>query len=123
LSKHPAVVAEGAEQAVAALRDTRFKPSAGLLDNTPITTGRYIAHIAVPCRGLEEAARWYAEVLEAQHLQLRRRPATGMSPGAACDRAAVRFPDSAHEHQTFMVVDPSGNVVEFKCYVRPECCY
>jgi len=63
LSKHPAVVAEGAEQAVAAQRDTRFKPTAGLLDNTPITTGRYIAHIAVPCRDLEEAARWYAEVL------------------------------------------------------------
>jgi extradiol dioxygenase family protein len=38
-------------------------------------------------------------------------------------RPAVRFPNSAHEHQTFMVADPSGNVVEFKCYVRPECSY
>ena len=38
-------------------------------------------------------------------------------------RSAVRFSDSAHEHQAFMVVDPSGNVVEFKCYVRPECSY
>src|SRR3954468_8318615 len=32
-------------------------------------------------------------------------------------RPAVRFPNSAHEHQTFMLADPSGNVVEFKCYV------
>jgi extradiol dioxygenase family protein len=38
-------------------------------------------------------------------------------------RPAVRFANTAHEHQTFMVVDPSGNVVEFKCYVRPECSY
>ena len=38
----------------------------GLLDNTPIRTGRYIAHVAVPCRDLDEAARWYAEVLGAQ---------------------------------------------------------
>ena len=38
-------------------------------------------------------------------------------------RPAVRFPGGAHEHQTFMVADPSGNVVEFKCYVRPEHCY
>src|ERR1700741_3771111 len=37
-----------------------------LLDNTPVTTGRYIAHSAVPCRDLDEAARWYAEVLGAQ---------------------------------------------------------
>jgi len=38
-------------------------------------------------------------------------------------RPRARFAHSAHEHQTFMVVDPSGNVVEFKCYVRPECSY
>jgi len=38
-------------------------------------------------------------------------------------RPVVRFANSAHEHQTFMVVDPSGNVVEFKCYVRPQCSY
>ena len=36
------------------------------LDNSPVTTGLYIAHVAVPCRDLEEAARWYAEVLGAQ---------------------------------------------------------
>ncbi len=169
MSKHPAVVAEGAEQAVAALRDTRFKPTAGLLDNTPITTGRYIAHIAVPCRDLEEAARWYAEVLGAQPVRILKdrvtfsfggvlqlvchleRRAIAPNPRAYprhhgltllhmedfsrlkdhleklgiefLVRPAARFPDSAHEHQTFMVVDPSGNVVEFKCYVRPECCY
>jgi uncharacterized protein len=38
-------------------------------------------------------------------------------------RPTLRFAKSAHEHQTMMVVDPSGNVVEFKCYVRPECSY
>jgi extradiol dioxygenase family protein len=38
-------------------------------------------------------------------------------------RPAVRFANTAHEHQTLMVADPSGNVVEFKCYVRPECSY
>jgi extradiol dioxygenase family protein len=140
-----------------------------LLDNTPITAGRYIAHVAVPCRDLEEAARWYAEVLGAQpvrrlkdrvtfsfggvlqlvcHLERR---ANVQNPRAyprhhgltflrMADysrmkdhveslgikflvRPAVRFANSAHEHQTFMVADPSGNVVEFKCYVRPECSY
>jgi len=35
----------------------------------------------------------------------------------------IRFANTPHEHQTFMVSDPSGNVVEFKCYVRPECSY
>jgi extradiol dioxygenase family protein len=141
----------------------------GLLDNTPIRTGRYIAHVAVPCRDLDEAARWYAEVLGAQpvrrlkdrvtfsfggvlqlvcHLERR---ANVQNPRAyprhhgltflrMADysrmkdhveslgikflvRPAVRFANSAHEHQTFMVADPSGNVVEFKCYVRPECSY
>jgi extradiol dioxygenase family protein len=38
-------------------------------------------------------------------------------------RPAVRFANTPHEHQTFMVADPSGNVVEFKCYVRPENSY
>jgi extradiol dioxygenase family protein len=38
-------------------------------------------------------------------------------------RPALRFANTAHEHQTFMVADPSGNVVEFKCYVRPENSY
>ena len=38
-------------------------------------------------------------------------------------RPALRFAKTAHEHQTMMVADPSGNVVEFKCYVRPECSY
>jgi uncharacterized protein len=146
-----------------------LEPSEGLLDNTPITAGRYIAHVAVPCRDLEEAARWYEEVLGAQpvrrlkdrvtfsfggvlqlvcHLERR---ATEPNPRAYprhhgltflrmedfstmkdhvaklgvkfLVRPAVRFAGSAHEHQTFMVVDPSGNVVEFKCYVRPENSY
>jgi extradiol dioxygenase family protein len=38
-------------------------------------------------------------------------------------RPALRFANTPHEHQTMMVADPSGNAVEFKCYVRPECSY
>jgi len=140
-----------------------------LLDNTPVTTGRYIAHVAVPCRDLEEARRWYSEVLGAQPMRVLKdrvtfsfggvlqlvchleRRAIVTSPRAYprhhgltflrmedfsrmkdhvrklgvkfLVRPAVRFANTAHEHQTFMVVDPSGNVVEFKCYVRPECSY
>ena len=40
------------------------------LDNTPVTTGLYIAHVAVPCRDLEEAARWYSEVLGARPVRV-----------------------------------------------------
>lgn len=145
------------------------RPREGLLDNTQITEGLYIAHVAVPCRNLEEAARWYAEVLGAQPVRilkdrvtfsfggvlqlvchLERRAITpdprayprhhGLTFLRMADfsrlrehikklgikflvRPALRFADTPHEHQTFMVVDPSGNVVEFKCYVRPECSY
>ena len=140
-----------------------------LLDNTPVTTGRYIAHVAVPCRDLEEARRWYSEVLGAQPVRVLKDRVTFNFGGVlqlVCHlerraivpnprayprhhgltflrmedfsrmkdhvkrlgvkflvRPAVRFANTAHEHQTFMVVDPSGNVVEFKCYVRPECSY
>ena len=38
-------------------------------------------------------------------------------------RPVVRFRDSLHEHHSFMLVDPSGNVVEFKYYVRSEYSY
>jgi extradiol dioxygenase family protein len=151
--------------------NTAPRPREGLLDNTPVSaqTGRYIAHVAVPCRNLEEAARWYAEILGAQPVRilkdrvtfsfggvlqlvchLERRTITanprayprhhGLTFLSMEDfsrlkdhiqklgikflvRPAVRFAGSAHEHQTFMVADPSGNVVEFKCYVRPECSY
>ena len=48
------------------MTDLVAEPVEGLLDNTPVTAGRYIAHVAVPCRDLDEAARWYAEVLGAQ---------------------------------------------------------
>ena len=141
----------------------------GLLDNTPVRTGRYIAHVAVPCRDLEEARRWYSEVLGAQPVRVLKDRVTFSFGGVlqlVCHlerraivpnprayprhhgltflrmeefsrmkdhvrklgvrflvRPAVRFANTAHEHQTFMVVDPSGNVVEFKCYVRPECSY
>jgi uncharacterized protein len=144
-------------------------PSEGLLDNTPISTGRYIAHVAVPCRDLEEAARWYEEVLGARPVRMLKdrvtfsfggvlqlvchleRRALAPNPRAyprhhgltflhMADfsrlqhhieklgvrylvRPTLRFANSAHEHKTFMVVDPSGNVVEFKCYLRPECSY
>jgi len=140
-----------------------------LLDNTPVTSGLYIAHVAVPCRDLDEAARWYAEVLGAEpvrrlkdrvtfsfggvlqlvcHLErravvhnprayprhhgltflrmedfVRMRDHVVESGAKFLVRPAVRFANTAHEHQTFMVADPSGNVVEFKCYVRPECSY
>src|SRR2546428_10762016 len=50
--------------------NVEFKPTEGLVDNTQITTGRYIAHVAVPCRDLQEAARWYAEVLGAQPVRI-----------------------------------------------------
>ena len=139
------------------------------LDNTPVTTGLYIAHVAVPCRDLEEAARWYAEVLGAQpvrklkdrvtfsfggvlqlvcHLERRAivhnprayprhhgltflrmedfdrmRDHVLRSGAKFLVRPTLRFANTAHEHQTFMLADPSGNVVEFKCYVRPECSY
>jgi hypothetical protein len=140
-----------------------------LLDNTPVTAGRYIAHVAVPCRDLAEAARWYSDVLGAQPVRILKDRVTFSFGGVlqlVCHlerrsaeanprayprhhgltflrmedfsrmkehlealgvkflvRPTVRFAGSAHEHQTLMVVDPSGNVVEFKCYVRPECSY
>ena len=139
------------------------------LDNSPVTAGLYIAHVAVPCRDLEEAARWYAEVLGAQPVRklkdrvtfsfggvlqlvchLERRAVVDnprayprhhgltflrmedfarmrdhvLNSGAKfLVRPALRFANTPHEHQTFMVADPSGNVVEFKCYVRPENSY
>jgi uncharacterized protein len=148
-----------------------FKPAEGLLDNTQTTvdTGRYIAHIAIPCLDLDQAARWYAQVLGAQpvrilddrvtfsfggvlqlvcHLERRvqdknpraypRHFGLTFLHKADFDRMTaniekqgvkfkvsptLRFADSPHEHSTFMLVDPSANVIEFKCYVRPECSY
>ena len=38
-------------------------------------------------------------------------------------RPAVRFANTANEHHTLMVADPSGNVVEFKWYLQPEFAY
>ncbi len=148
---------------------TDFEPAEGLLDNTPIMSGRYIAHVAVPCRNLEETARWYSEVLGARPVRILKDRVTFSFGGVlqlVCHlerraivpnprayprhhgltflrledfdrmkdhveklgikflmRPTLRFANTAHEHQTFMVVDPSGNVVEFKCNVRPECSY
>ena len=147
-------------------------PPAGLLDNTQIATaaqGRYIAHAAVGCNNVNEAALWYAQVLGAQpvrilddrvtfsvggvlqlvcHLEKRaiaRHPRAypqhfGLTflriedfthLAAHIEKLGIktmagptmRFPHTEHEHQTLMLADPSGNVVEFKCYVRPECSY
>lgn len=142
-----------------------------LLDNTHVgaDTGRYIAHIAVPCRDIDEAARWYSEVLGAEPVRILKDRVTFSFGGVlqlvchlekrAIDpnprayprhfgltflrgedftrltenirelgiefmvRPGLRFKNELHEHQTFMLADPSGNVVEFKCYVRPECSY
>jgi uncharacterized protein len=151
------------------IESAQVEPVAGLLDNTPLTAGRYIAHVAIPCRDLEQTARWYAQVLGAQPVRMLKDRVTFSFGGVlqlVCHlerravkenprayprhhgltflrmedfarmkahieklgikflvRPAVRFSNSAHQHQTFMVVDPSGNVVEFKCYVRPECSY
>jgi len=148
---------------------TELEPAEALLDNTLLTGGRYIAHVAVPCRDLDEAARWYAEVLGAQPVRILKdrvtfsfggvlqlvchleRRAVAPNPRAYprhhgltflrmedfsrmtahleklgvkfLVRSATRFANTAHEHHTCMVVDPSGNVVEFKCYVRPELSY
>ena len=148
---------------------TELELAEELLDNTPVTAGRYIAHVAVPCRDLAEAARWYSEVLGAKPVRILKDRVTFSFGGVlqlVCHlerrglatnprayprhhgltflrmedfsrmkghlealgieflvRPALRFAGTAHEHQTLMVVDPSGNVVEFKCYVRPECSY
>jgi extradiol dioxygenase family protein len=152
----------------AVLEAAAIKPTEGLLDNSPVKAG-YIAHVAVPCRDLQETARWYAEVLGAQPVRILKDRVTFSFGGVlqlVChlerravkdhprayprhhgltflrmedferlknhlvrlgtkfiQRPALRFARTAHEHQTMMVVDPSGNVVEFKCYVRPECSY
>lgn len=140
-----------------------------LLDNTPALAGRYLAHVAVPCRALDEAARWYSEVLGARPVRILKDRVTFSFGGVlqlVChlERRAVeanprayprhfgltflrmedflrmrehverlgieflvrpqaRFRATPHEHQTFMIVDPSGNVVEFKGYARPENSY
>src|SRR5256885_16586894 len=148
---------------------TEFELADGLLDNTQVIAGRYIAHIAVPCRALEEAARWYSEVLGAQPVRILKDRvtfsfggglqlvchlvgrATQVNPRAYprqfgltflqnddfsrmrdhveglrikfLVRPIARFRKTPHEHQSFMIADPSGNVVEFKCYIRPENSY
>jgi uncharacterized protein len=140
-----------------------------LLDNTHLTEGRYIAHIAVPCRALDEAAKWYSEVLGAQPVRILKDRVTFSFGGVlqlVCHlerrrieqnprayprhfgltflkgedfnrmrdhieklgikllvRPALRFPRTPHEHHTFMLVDPSGNVLEFKYYLNPENSY
>jgi extradiol dioxygenase family protein len=148
---------------------TELELADGLLDNTPVVAGRYIAHVAVPCRALDEAARWYAEVLGAQPVRILddrvtfsfggilqlvchlERRAIEVNPRAYprhfgltfmesddfarmrnhveslgikfVVRPMLRFRGTPHEHQSFMIADPSGNVVEFKCYVQPENSY
>jgi extradiol dioxygenase family protein len=148
---------------------TELELADDLLDNTHVTVGRYIAHVAVPCRALDEAARWYAEVLGAQPVRILKdrvtfsfggilqlvchleRRSIELNPRAYprhfgltflqnadflrmrdhvaslgikfVVRPTLRFARTPHEHQTFMIADPSGNVVEFKCYVRPENSY
>ena len=148
---------------------TTIAPAKDLLDNTHVVTGNYISHIAVPCRDLDEAARWYSEVLGAEPVRILKDRVTFSFGGVlqlvchlekrAIDpnprayprhfgltflrgedftrmvdhitemgvefmvRPGLRFQHDLHEHQTFMLADPSANVIEFKCYVRPECSY
>ena len=148
---------------------TTIAPAKDLLDNTHVVTGNYISHIAVPCRDLDEAARWYSEVLGAEPVRILKDRVTFSFGGVlqlvchlekrAIDpnprayprhfgltflrgedftrmvdhitemgvefmvRPRLRFQNDLHEHQTFMLADPSANVIEFKCYVRPECSY
>lgn len=158
--------------AVTEFDPTDYHPAEGLLDNTQITQveqGRYIAHVAVPCRDLDEAARWYSGVLGAEPVRILHdrvtfsvggvlqlvchleRRAIDVNPRAYprhfgltfldmadfrrlrdhaektgakfLGKPGLRFANTAHEHETLMLVDPSANVVEFKCYVRPECSY
>src|SRR5438105_199770 len=52
------------------IESAQVEPVAGLLDNTPVAAGRYIAHVAIPCRDLEETARWYAQVLGARPVRM-----------------------------------------------------
>lgn len=140
-----------------------------LLDNSPALDGLYIAHIAIPCRSLDEAAEWYSEVLGAQPIRILKDRVTfsfggvlqlvcHLEPGDVEQsprayprhfgltflrmedfermlehveslgvdfimRPSARFRASPHEHRCFMIADPSGNVVEFKCYNRPENSY
>jgi hypothetical protein len=65
-----------------------FRPAEGPAGQHPITTGRYIAHIAVPCRDLEEAARWYAEVLGAQPVRILA-IASRSAPAASCNWSVI----------------------------------
>lgn len=151
------------------LNPADFPPFQGLLDNAPATAGRYIAHVAVPCRDLQEAARWYSEVLGAQPVRILKDRVTFSFGGVlqlVCHlerrsiepnprayprhhgltflrledyerirqhlektgvkflmRPTLRFANTPSEHHTMMLVDPSGNVVEFKCYREPELSY
>ena len=155
--------------AEAVIDSSEIKPAAGLLDNAFVSSGRYIAHVAVPCRDLNETARWYADVLGAQPVRILKDRVTFSFGGVlqlVCHlerranvtnprayprhhgltflrredffrmkdhlvklgvkflvRPALRFANTEHEHHTLMVADPSGNVVEFKCYTRPERSY
>jgi len=78
---------------------TEFELADGLLDNHPVIAGRYIAHIAVPCRALEEAARWYSEVLGAQPYGSSKTASHSASAGSAmvC-HLERRAPKSTHGH-------------------------
>ena len=140
-----------------------------LLDNAPLITGRYIAHAAIACRDIAEAADWYSTVIGARPVRILEDRVTltvggvlqlvchlhpeftdpsprpyprhfGLTFLDAVDYSRMkahiesikqpfllnpmtRFPLNKHEHQSFMLADPSGNVVEFKWYVNPDFCY
>lgn len=127
-----------------------------------------IAHIAIPCADLDEAVRFYGDVLGCRqarryddrvtfeffgaqvvcHLSPDEVPAEprmyprhfGMTflqsadYQEVLDRARVRgacfhtepfmrFEGMREQHQSFFLVDPSNNLVEFKHYDDPEMAY
>lgn len=146
-----------------------FAPA--LLDNTRLTptSARYVAHVAVPCRDIAEAADWYSSVVGAEPVRILEDRVT-LSVGGVlqlvchlhpefCDpqpkpyprhvgltllhaddyerikehieaikhpfllNPMTRFTLNRHEHQSFMIADPSGNVIEFKWYANAQYCY
>ena len=119
------------------IESTEIEPAAGLLDNTPIALGRYIAHVAVPCRDLAETARWYAEVLGAQPVRILEDRVTFSFGGVlqlVChlERRAIEPRPRAyprHHGLTFLRMEDFVRMrshiekLGIRFLVRPECSY
>jgi uncharacterized protein len=137
-------------------------------DNAPLLNIPYIAHVAIGCKDLEEAKRFYEDVIGAWCVREKEDRVTFSVGGVlqlVCHLTSepclpqppyprhfgltfkhmsefhalkshfekldirfavspgVRFPLNADEHHCMMVRDPSGNVIEFKCYLRADQAY